>query len=81
MKKSPGPLAPPDFSLPSLKMTALSYSWTTYKCHKYFDKFSIFHQMFIYLDTSPNRDWKGEKHKDVGEKGDYHRTASISLGN
>ena len=29
MKNTPGPLAPPDRSLPSLKMTALSYSWTT----------------------------------------------------
>ena len=29
MKKTPGPLAPPDSSLPSLKMTALSYSCTT----------------------------------------------------
>ena len=28
-KKSPGPLAPPALSLPSLKMTALSYSCTT----------------------------------------------------
>ena len=28
-KKTPGPLAPPVRSLPSLKMTALSYSWTT----------------------------------------------------
>ena len=28
-KKTPGPLAPPVNSLPSLKMTALSYSWTT----------------------------------------------------
>ena len=27
MKKTPGPLAPPVTSLPSLKMTALSYSW------------------------------------------------------
>ena len=34
-----------------------------------------------YLDTSPDRDWEGEKHKDVGEKGDYHRTATISLSN
>ena len=30
MKNTPGPLAPPDNSLPSLKMTALSYSWTTF---------------------------------------------------
>ena len=30
MKKTPGPLAPPESSLPSLKMTALSYSWTTF---------------------------------------------------
>ena len=30
MKNTPGPLAPPDRSLPSLKMTALSYSWTTF---------------------------------------------------
>ena len=29
-KKTPGPDAPPDRSLPSLKMTALSYSWTTF---------------------------------------------------
>ena len=29
MKKTPGPLAPPDKSLPSRKMTDLSYSWTT----------------------------------------------------
>ena len=29
-KKTPGPEAPPDRSLPSLKMTALSYSWTTF---------------------------------------------------
>ena len=29
MKNTPGPLAPPDRSLPSLKMTARSYSWTT----------------------------------------------------
>ena len=28
-KKTPGPRAPPDTSLPSLKITALSYSWTT----------------------------------------------------
>ena len=28
-KKTPGPLAPPVKSLPSLKITALSYSWTT----------------------------------------------------
>ena len=28
-KKTPGPLAPPANSLPSLKITALSYSWTT----------------------------------------------------
>ena len=28
-KKTPGPEAPPDKSLPSLKMTALSYSCTT----------------------------------------------------
>ena len=28
-KKTPGPEAPPDRSLPSLKMTARSYSWTT----------------------------------------------------
>ena len=28
-KNTPGPLAPPVSSLPSLKMTALSYSWTT----------------------------------------------------
>ena len=30
MKKTPGPLAPPVSSRPSLKMTALSYSWTTF---------------------------------------------------
>ena len=30
MKKRPGPLALPDLSLPSLKMTALSYSCTTF---------------------------------------------------
>ena len=29
-KKTPGPRAPPVSSLPSLKMTALSYSWTTF---------------------------------------------------
>ena len=29
MKNRPGPFAPPALSLPSLKMTALSYSWTT----------------------------------------------------
>ena len=29
-KKIPGPFAPPGLSLPSLKMTALSYSWTTF---------------------------------------------------
>ena len=29
IKKSPGPLAPPERSLPSLNTTALSYSWTT----------------------------------------------------
>ena len=28
-KNTPGPLAPPVKSLPSLKITALSYSWTT----------------------------------------------------
>ena len=28
-KKTPGPEAPPVSSRPSLKMTALSYSWTT----------------------------------------------------
>ena len=33
-KKTPGPLAPPDTSLPSLKMTALSYSWTTLTAKK-----------------------------------------------
>ena len=27
---SPGPFAPPFLILPSLKMTALSYSWTTF---------------------------------------------------
>ena len=31
MKKTPGPRAPPVRSLPSLKMTALSYSWTTWQ--------------------------------------------------
>ena len=30
MKNTPGPLAPPDNNLPSLKMTALSYSCTTF---------------------------------------------------
>ena len=30
MKKTPGPRAPPVSSRPSLKMTALSYSWTTF---------------------------------------------------
>ena len=30
MKKTPGPRAPPDNSRPSLKMTALSYSCTTF---------------------------------------------------
>ena len=34
MKKTPGPLAPPDSSRPSLKMTALSYSWTTFTTKK-----------------------------------------------
>ena len=29
-KKTPGPRAPPDRRRPSLKMTALSYSWTTF---------------------------------------------------
>ena len=29
-KKTPGPLAPPAKSLPSLKITALSNSWTTF---------------------------------------------------
>ena len=29
MSRDPGPLAPPDRRRPSLKMTALSYSWTT----------------------------------------------------
>ena len=29
-KKTPGPRAPPVSSRPSLKMTALSYSWTTF---------------------------------------------------
>ena len=33
-KNTPGPLAPPDTSLPSLKMTALSYSWTTLTAKK-----------------------------------------------
>ena len=33
-KKTPGPLAPPVTSLPSLKMTALSYSWTTFTMKK-----------------------------------------------
>ena len=33
-KKTPGPLAPPVSSLPSLKMTALSYSWTTFTTKK-----------------------------------------------
>ena len=31
MKKTPGPLAPPDNNLPSLKMTDLSYSWKNIK--------------------------------------------------
>ncbi len=30
MKKSPGPLAPPERSLPRRNITALSYSWTTF---------------------------------------------------
>ena len=30
MKNTPGPEAPPDSSRPSLKMTARSYSWTTF---------------------------------------------------
>ena len=29
IKKSPGPLAPPDFRRPRRNITALSYSWTT----------------------------------------------------
>ena len=33
-KKTPGPLAPPATSRPSLKMTALSYSWTTLTAKK-----------------------------------------------
>ena len=38
MKKTPGPLAPPLSSLPSLNMTDLSYSWNTllyYSSHCY----------------------------------------------
>ena len=34
MKKTPGPLAPPVSSRPSLKMTALSYSWTTFTTNR-----------------------------------------------
>ena len=34
MKKTPGPRAPPDNSRPSLKMTALSYSCTTFTTNR-----------------------------------------------
>ena len=34
MKNTPGPRAPPVTNLPSLKMTALSYSWTTFTTKK-----------------------------------------------
>ena len=41
-KKRPGPLAPPGISLPSLNITTLSYSCTTYKtiCQS-----KLFHQI------------------------------------
>ena len=50
LTRTPGPLAPPERSRPSLKMTARSYSWTTCKVLEYF-KFGIFNAVIHIVIT------------------------------
>jgi hypothetical protein len=74
MKKSPGPLAPPETRRPRRKITALSYSWTTLKINFIQDI-----QKFTYLNTKPNRDGKSKKHQQVGKEANESPHATIVL--
>ena len=50
MKNTPGPLAPPDNNLPSLKMTDLSYSWKNIKYFVWIKK--VWHLLLVLFSLS-----------------------------
>ena len=75
IKNSPGPLAPPDRKRPRRKMTALSYSWTTWVKLK--RRIILLAKDHLY--TAPDGQGQGEEHQQVGEEGDEQTHTAVLL--
>ena len=67
-KKSPGPLAAPDWRRPSRKITALSYSFTIQK-NVNINFFFEFQEITkrIYLEAEEDTDWESDKDQDIAQ--------------
>ena len=66
----PGPWAPPFLILPSLKITALSYSWTTYVQNSMIEP--LLTKRCCYLDTHEEGDGEGDDDQEERDDGQKH---------